>query len=164
MLNDRIIHERVLVAVCREIGPGIGSVNVRVEHGIVQVSGVVDTPAEYAAVERALWSVAEVRGIAQRLRVRRTFEGGPTDPTLADDVLRLLEREGRHGYRVHVQEGVVTVLGTFGQATDREAVSAIVASVRGVRGVWTAEDPDAAPPSGRLASSTLSSRIRPIWS
>ncbi|HZS58497.1 MAG TPA: BON domain-containing protein [Gemmatimonadaceae bacterium] len=140
MLKDRAIHERVLVAVCREIGAGIGSVNVRVEQGIVQVSGVVDTPAEYAAVEHAIWDVPEVRGIAQRLRVRRTFQGGPTDTTLAEDVLRVLEREGHGEYRVHVQEGVVTVVGQFRQPGDREMISAAVASVRGVRGVWTADD------------------------
>jgi BON domain len=162
MLRDRAIHERVLVAVCREIGPGIGSVSVRVEQGIVQVSGVVDTPAEYAAVERAVWGIPEVRGIAQRLRVRRTFEGGPTDTTLAEDVLRALEREGHTGYRVHVQEGVVAVRGRFDEPAERETISAAVASVRGVRGVWTTDDLEAASLAGQPKPSFVS-RIRTVW-
>ncbi len=158
MSRDRQLHEQVLVAVCRVLGPGIASVNTQVDNGIVQVSGVVDTPNERTAVERAIWSVPDVRAITQRLRSRRSYPEGPTDRTLASDVLALLAREGYQGLRVQVEEGKVTVLGRVGFGTERAALSAAVATVPGVRGVWL-DDAMEAPVSPSLAS-----RIRSIWS
>ena len=105
MSRDRQVHEQVIVAICRVLGAGIASVNTQVEHGIVQVSGVVDTPEERAAVERAIWSVPDVRAIVQRLRSRRSYPGGPTDRMLASEALALLPT----GLRVRVEDGTVTI-------------------------------------------------------
>ena len=157
MSRNRQLHEQVLVAVCRVLGPGVASVNTQVENGIVQVSGVVDTPDERTAVERAIWSIPEVRAITQRLRARRSYPEGPTDRTLATDVLALLAREGYGRLRIQVEEGKVTVLGRFDSSTDRAAISAAVATVPGVRGVWLNDAMDAPAPS------PLASRIRSIW-
>ncbi len=157
MSRDRQLHEQVTVAVCRVLGPGIASVNTQVENGIVQVSGVVDTPDQRTAVERAIWSVPNVQAIAQRLRARRSYPEGPTDRTLASDVLALLAREGHQRLRIQVEEGKVTVIGVFGRSTDRDAISAAVATVPGVRGVWLNDAMDAPAPS------PLASRIRSIW-
>jgi osmotically-inducible protein OsmY len=157
MSRDRQLHEQILVAVCRVVGSGIASVNTQVENGIVQVSGVVDTPDERSAVERAIWSVPNVRAITQRLRSRRSYPEGPTDRTLATDVLALLAREGYGRLRVQVEEGKVTVLGQFDSSTDRAAISAAVATVPGVRGVWLNDAMEAPAPS------PLASRIRSIW-
>ena len=147
MSRDRQLHEQILVAVCRVLGPGIASVNTLVENGIVQVSGVVDTPDERTAVEQAIWTVTDVRAITQRLRSRRSYPEGPTDRTLASDVLALLAREGHQGLRVQVEEGKVTILGRFGSSADQAAVSAAVATVAGVRGVWLNDAMDAPAPS-----------------
>jgi len=157
MSRDRQLHEQILVAVCRVVGSGIASVNTQVENGIVQVSGVVDTPDERSAVERAIWSVPNVRAITRRLRSRRSYPEGPTDRTLATDVLALLAREGYGRLRVQVEEGKVTVLGQFDSSTDRAAISAAVATVPGVRGVWLNDAMEAPAPS------PLASRIRSIW-
>jgi hypothetical protein len=157
MSRDRQLHEQILVAVCRVLGPGIASVNTHVENGIVQVSGVVDTPDERTAIEQAIWSIPDVRAITQRLRSRRSYADGPTDRTLAGDALALLAREGHGQLRVQVEEGKVTVHGRFDSSTDRAAISAAIATVPGVRGVWLDDAMDApAPPS-------LVSRIRSIW-
>lgn len=150
MSHDRQIHEQVLVAVCRILGQGIASVNTQVENGIVQVSGVVDTPDERAAVERAIWAVPDVRAITQRLRSRRTYAGGPSDRALAADVLALLDREGHTGLRVRVEDGTVTVIGQFASAAECDAMSASVATVPGVHGVWMDPTADQLPLPTRI--------------
>ena len=164
MSRDRQIHEQVLVAVCRVLGAGIASVGIQVENGVVQVSGVVDTPDDRGAVERAVWSVPDVRAITQRVRVRRSYPDGPTDRTVANNVLVLFEREGHKGLRVQVEEGVVTIIGRFNSPAGRAAASAAVATVPGVRGVWMSEEPGAAVNIETPSAAPLVSRIRSIWS
>lgn len=156
MSRDRRIHEQVIVAVCRVLGPSIASVGIHVENGIVQLSGVVDTPEERVAVERAVWSVEDVRAISQRLRARRSYANGPTDRELASDVLTMLACEGRTGLRVLVEEGVVTIVGRLDVPADRAATGAAVATVRGVRGVWMTEEAE-------TRANADPSRIRALW-
>jgi osmotically-inducible protein OsmY len=163
MSRDRHIHEQVTIAVCRVLGTGIASVGIQVEDSIVQVSGVVDTPEERTAVERAVWSVPDVRAITRRLRVRRTFANGPTDRRLASDVLALLVHEGESARRVLVEEGIVTILGTFASPITQAAIGAAVATVSGVRGVFMDEAWEDRAGAATTKPSPLSSRIRFSW-
>ncbi len=155
MSNDRRLHEQVLVAICRELGVDIQSVSARVESGVVSLSGIVDTPAELVAVERAVWGVSGIRGMTQRMRARRTFEGGPTNAELVLAVLNTVKRN----VRVRVEDGVVTLMGPFATAAERDGAAAAAASVAGVRGVSVADD------IGTTVSRrpTLVSRIRASW-
>ncbi len=155
MSDDRRLQEQVLVAVCRELGAGIQSVSARVESGIVSLTGIVDTPAELTAVEQAVWGVSGIRGMTQRMRTRRTFEGGPTDTALVLAVLNNVKRD----VRVRAEEGVVTLLGPFASAAERDRAAAAAASVVGVRGVSVADD------LGTTVSPrpTLVSRILASW-
>ncbi len=132
MLQDRAIHEQVLVALCRELDVGIETVSIRVDRGVVLLSGVVDTPAERQACERAAWGVPGVRALVQRLAVRRARPGGPTDRELAVAVLSALDARGRQDIRVRVQEGLVAIGGTFGSEDERDSLAGRLTAIPGV--------------------------------
>lgn len=138
MLRDLAIQEHVLRAIGSKLGVDMQTLGVRVYAGVVTLTGVVNTLAEREAVEQAAWSVNGVRAIAERLRVRRTYETGPSDTALALAVLQVLEHEPAAAGcrpRVRVDEGHVTVIGTFPPQTARDAIATAVATVAGVRGV-----------------------------
>jgi len=138
MIRDQAIQEQVVASIGRALGAHMETLGVAVYSGVVRLNGVVDTPAERAAVEQATWSVNGVRAIAERLRVRRTFDNGPSDTALALAVLRALEREPAASGcrpRVRVDEGHVTVIGAFAPYAPRDAIVTTVAAIAGVRGV-----------------------------
>lgn len=108
-----------------------------VSNGWVTIEGDVDYWSQREAVDRALRNLRGVRGIVNRVLVRRR------DPR-TDDVRqaveaalkRQAEREAED-VRLFVLGGRVVVTGAVHSSKDREAV---LGAIRGTPGVWAVED------------------------
>lgn len=111
---------------------------VLVKDGVVTVNGLVDTYLQKHAVERALYRVAGVRGVALDLEVRLAPEHRRSDAEIAQAALHAL---GWHSLvpndsvRVQVEDGWVTLTGEVDWGYQAGSAEQCVHSLMGVRGI-----------------------------
>jgi osmotically-inducible protein OsmY len=84
-LTDEMLARTAVDALAAGVRPIGRDVTIKVENGWVSLGGVVASPAEYTAVERALECLPGVRGMTSEVRVTGAGERAPatTFPPLA---------------------------------------------------------------------------------
>jgi osmotically-inducible protein OsmY len=114
---------------------GIG---VAVEKGVVTLTGHVRTYAEKVAVEKVLWRVKGVKGIAEEIEVRPAGSTNIHD----DNIVRLIVEQLKWNtevpediVKVKVQEGWVTLSGSVGWHYQKIAVASAIRGLHGVVGI-----------------------------
>jgi osmotically-inducible protein OsmY len=113
-------------------------IGVAVAHGVVTLTGRVDSEAEKKAAGQAAHHVEGVLDVANDLMVRIPFALGRTDADLAEAVRDALERSlGRAAAAIHstVYDAVVTLTGEVETAEASEAAVRATREVAGVRRV-----------------------------
>ncbi len=108
---------------------------VKVNEGVVALTGFVRTLEEHAAAERAVKRVTGVRAIANDLRIRAAEGTGHTDPELARAAAAAIERELPHSaqmIRIVVENGVVRLEGVVSRQYQKEYAQEALAGVPGV--------------------------------
>jgi osmotically-inducible protein OsmY len=141
MIEDT--HDAELkAAVLRELrlDPRINEtgIGVAVVHGVVTLTGRVDTEAEHKAAGQAVHRVEGVLDVANDLMVHVSFALGRNDTDLAEAVRAALERRAAAAAAtVHctVVDAVVTLTGEVDSLGDAEAAAQTVREVAGVRRV-----------------------------
>jgi osmotically-inducible protein OsmY len=112
-------------------------VGVAVEHGVVRLSGFVDTYAQKWAVERAAARVVGVRDVRNYLDVLPPQDPSREDRRIRRAAKRALAWDARvpHGVCGEVTGGVVRLRGGVERFAEREAAEEAVRNLVGVRDV-----------------------------
>ena len=113
-------------------------IGVEVRNGIVTLAGRVGSYAEKYAAERTAQRVTGVRGVAVELEVVLPGDSHRTDADIADAATRAIEWNAsipRGSVKVLVEDGCVTLSGDVPWAFAREAASACVRGLLGVKDV-----------------------------
>ncbi|HXT68770.1 MAG TPA: BON domain-containing protein [Vicinamibacterales bacterium] len=114
------------------------SIGVTVSHGVVTLSGRVESRGEAWRAEQAVYATAGVLGIANNLQV----DEGPTDDDsgIAEAAVDALTRYrgALGGVKVIASNGYITLAGVVPDIHLRGAAERSVRHLRGVRGVWNA--------------------------
>jgi osmotically-inducible protein OsmY len=113
-------------------------VGVAVSHGVVTLTGHLDTYAEKFAIERAASRVSGVHAVALELDVKLASNHVRSDTEIATAVelaLRWNTQVPAEKIRVKVEKGWVTLSGEVAWDYQRRAVKRAVQPLMGVRGV-----------------------------
>jgi len=106
-------------------------ISVKVDHGVVTLSGDVDWFYQRDEAERDVWRLSGVRDVVNMVKVRPHAQ--PTD--VEDRIRRALERsadlEASH-ITASVKEGTVTLRGTVGAWIERETAERAARAAPGV--------------------------------
>jgi osmotically-inducible protein OsmY len=114
------------------------AVKVAVRDGIVRLSGFVSSLAEKRAVERAVWHLRGVRGIAQEIEVLVPAARLHSDDEIAHGAVHLLRWDSQvpeGAVQVKVERGIVTLVGLVEQQFQKMAAEERVHRLPGVTAV-----------------------------
>ena len=126
VLNEQEIGEQVARVFAADSRIDPGEIEVRVENGVVYLSGAVDSAAERRAAEEATQSVPAVDGVVNNLGLRNFVER--TDHELAEAVRRSLARDiavDAGPVLVEARQGVVTLGGCVSSYRQKSAAENI---------------------------------------
>lgn len=130
---DQAVARLVRDALIDQLGKAaVAKLDATVEHGIVLLSGEVDT---LLAKQASVAAAEAIRGV--RAVVNEIFVDLPRrrDMAVADDIRRALETNALRGWRgvdVTVNKGIVTLTGTVDSGQEKQVASALAAGVAGV--------------------------------
>ena len=138
MSHDAKLQQAVLAEFKWEPSVTAAHIGVTANHGVVTLSGHVDSFAEKLAAETAARRVKGVRAVAEEIEVRLPFDAKRTDGEIAAAAVdRLLWNTSvpKHSVEVTVEQGWVTLSGQVDWFYQREAVEQDVRPLLGVVGV-----------------------------
>jgi len=133
---DARLKDAVLQALRRDPRVNEAEIGVAVEHGVVTLTGRVDSAAEKVAAQEAAHATAGVLDVANDIHVRVPFALGRSDTDLAADVRSALEKRlGASARLVHstVYDACVTLAGSVEAPREREDAERAVHRLCGVR-------------------------------
>ena len=113
-------------------------IGVTVAHGVVTLSGHVESYAQKLAAERAVQRIKGVRALAENLEVRYPSDGRKSDDQLAAQALSMIKWHAQllpDSIKVKVQNGVVTLTGEVDWQYQRKAAEASVRRLSGIMAV-----------------------------
>lgn len=138
MKTDSEVQHDVLVALEHEPTVDAAEIGVSVEDGIVTLNGTAGSfPERWAAGEAAL-SIADVRAVANEIKVGLIPGVERNDADIARSALNALEWNTyvpQDRVKVNVEQGWVTLEGTAEWRYQMEAAENAVRRMTGVRGV-----------------------------
>ena len=113
------------------------SVEVSVRHGVVSLSGLVDSYAVKWAIDRAVKRIVGVRHLRDNLHVRPPDTGAPNDRLIARtaDLALVWDARVPNGIRADVTDGVLRLRGEVQRFCQREAAEEAVRNLIGVRDI-----------------------------
>lgn len=136
--TDLGLHAAVSAAVRAALGMAAAEVTVVVRDGVVTLAGVVNTPAEKMAAERAAQRVQGVHAVAEELGIRSAHFAPVTDEMLARtavDALAAGVRPIGRDVTIQVENGWVSLGGAVASAAEYTAVERALECLPGVRGM-----------------------------
>lgn len=113
-------------------------IGVEVDHGVVTLTGTVDSYAKKHAAQQAAHRLAGVRDVANDIVVRPVGSKGRTDTEIAQAVRHALEWNAlvpADRIRSTVEQGEVKLEGSVDSWTEREEAARAIRSLAGVRAV-----------------------------
>lgn len=111
---------------------------IKVNAGVVALSGFVHTFYEKHLAERAVKRISGVKAVANDIEVRLIHAASLTDPEIAREALASLQRElgsAADTITPAVEHGYVTLEGSVAWHYQRERAASTVARIKGVKAV-----------------------------
>lgn len=135
--RDPQIHEDVRAELSIDQDEGSRSIEVSVRHGVVSLTGLVDSYAEKWAIDRAVRRIVGVRDLRDNLHVRPPDMASPNDRLIAGTADLTLAWDARvpNGIRADVIDGVLRLRGAVERFCQREAAEEAVRNLIGVRDI-----------------------------
>jgi osmotically-inducible protein OsmY len=136
-MTDEQLLQDVRKALARDRSIDTGEIVVSVHSGVVTLRGDVSNYAQKAAAERAAFSVAAVKAVANDVNVYMR-DGHPTDSEIAEAALSSLRCTTviwDDKITISVSDGWVTLQGSVRSDFERMAATHVVRDLTGVRGV-----------------------------
>ena len=138
MKTDASIQKDVLDQLRREPFLNAPEIGVAVKHGIVTLTGNVDTYGKKSAAENAAKKIAGVRAVAEEIQVGISPGFRKTDTEIAAAVATVLAWHiaiQADKIRIRVENGIVTLEGMVDWNFQRNAASDAIRNLAGVKRV-----------------------------
>lgn len=143
ILAEASLNERIRLDIMGELrrydGPGHDHVTIDVEHGIVTLTGHVNTFGKQFVAEQAALHASGVRAVADDLDVKTGGQALWQDPQIAEAVADLLEEDAaippESRPKVSVRNGTVVLRGSVDWPIQRRAAEVDTRLAPGVRHV-----------------------------
>jgi osmotically-inducible protein OsmY len=112
-------------------------IGVAVKDGVVELTGFVDTYAAKVAAERAAMRVANIKALANEIRVKVPASGERTDEEIARTAVNALNSYGSvfDGIKVEVDDGWITLRGAVEWQYQKRDAERAVRNISGVKGI-----------------------------
>lgn len=136
--DDRALKIQVEAALAWEPSVEEAHIGVAAEHGVVTLSGYVESEMQKWAAEQAVKRVPGVRGVVNKIEVKIPGTSHRTDVELAEDVIAALRSHASvpaDRIKVTVAEGWVTLEGVVDWQYQKDAAADAVRSLKSVVGV-----------------------------
>ena len=138
MTSDEALRQIVLTEL--EWTPSVNAthIGVAIRHGVVELTGHVESYAEKLAAEQCVQKIAGVKGVAQEINVRLPNHAMRADDEIADRAARVLSWDAMvppETIKVTVEKGWVTLRGEVARNYQRDVASHAVQKLSGVVGV-----------------------------
>jgi osmotically-inducible protein OsmY len=137
-MDDKKLRRDVIDELAFEPSLNAETIGVTAEHGIVTLSGHVESYPQKMAAERAVWRVKGVKGIAEEIEVRLPGHKRRADDEIAQRAVSILAWNTEvpaDAVKVRVSEGWVTLTGDVSWNHQRQAAERAVRELSGVVGV-----------------------------
>lgn len=138
MRTDLNLHAAVSGALRTTLGPAASKVTVNVQDGVVTLSGVVDTPDDKVAAERAMQREPGAHAVVVTLQVANGHGNATDDEGLAHRALDALTT-GEHPIGrdviIRVEKGWLILTGTVATTAEYAAVERALECVEGAHGM-----------------------------
>jgi osmotically-inducible protein OsmY len=138
MSEDSKLQQSVLAELAYEPSVTAGHIGVTADHGVIALSGYVDTYPQKHAAERAVRRVKGVMAVADEIAVRLPAESARPDASIAAAAIERLSWDSTipaDAIMVTVIDGWVTLSGDVDWYYQRDAAQVAVRSLTGVVGV-----------------------------
>jgi len=135
MKRDPEVHQDVRSEL-EVLDAGHRSVEITAHHGVVYLTGLVESYAHKWAIDRAVTRIVGVKDLRDHLHVRRP-DAAPDDGPIARAANHGLRWDARvpNGIRAEVTDGVLCLRGVVERFWQRVAAEEAVRNLRGVRDV-----------------------------
>jgi osmotically-inducible protein OsmY len=137
-MDDMKLRQNVSDELAFEPSLDATTIGVTAEHGIVTLSGHVDSYPQKLAAERAVWRVKGVKGLAQEIEVRLPGHKRRADDEIAQRAVNIIAWNTAipaDAVKVRVSEGWVTLSGEVSLNHQRAAAERAVRELSGVVGI-----------------------------
>jgi osmotically-inducible protein OsmY len=138
MNNDNQLQKSVQAELSWEPSITAAHIGVAAKEGIVTLTGHVNTYAEKHAAEKATGRVKGVKGVAEELEVRLSFETKRTDEEIAASAVDRLAWDvsvPRDSVKIRVENGWVTMTGQVDWNFQKDAANQDLRRLFGVVGI-----------------------------
>ncbi|MGC1303884.1 MAG: BON domain-containing protein [Caulobacteraceae bacterium] len=139
MTTDMQLQKDVLAEFQWEPSLTAGHIGVAADHGVVTLTGHVNSFAEKRAAETAAWRVKGVKGVAEEIEVRLPLETKRTDEEIAAAAIDRLAWNvslPKDAVKVLVADGWVTLTGQVDHFFQKEAATQDIRRLLGVVGLF----------------------------
>lgn len=135
--RDPEIHRDVRAELSIQSPEGRRSVQLSVRHGVVSLTGLVESYSEKWAIDRAVRQIVGVREVRDGLHVRPADGAAATDQELATAANSALHWDARvpNGVHANLIDGMVQLRGAVDRFHEREAAVEAVRNLVGVRDI-----------------------------
>lgn len=138
MKTDSEIQTDVMEELKWEPFLNAAEIGVAVKHGIVSLTGTVDSYAKKIAAEKAAKRVEGVKAVAEEIDVKLLNSSVRTDADIAEAILNLLKWHtaiDESKVKVKVENGWVTLEGLVEWIFEKTMVASSIENIIGVRGI-----------------------------
>jgi len=154
MRTDIEIKDDVMAQLKGEPALNAAMINVSVSHGVVTLTGEVDSYYKKMAAMDAIKVISGVRAIADDVHVGIYGGDSRTDTEIAEAAATAMSMHrdiDEKKIRISVDEGIVTLEGSVNWNFERRAVAEVIKGLKGVRGInnYVNVRPDVPPESIR---------------
>jgi osmotically-inducible protein OsmY len=136
--TDSHVENAVIDALIHAAAGHSGELGVEVQHGVVTLTGRVNSYAAKWAAERAVHGVPGVRAVVNHVEMHKSAAAAATDDELAQlvmDALLLDPTVPDHGIAITIGDGVITLRGKVDWLFQRQSAEEVVRRLPGVRDV-----------------------------
>lgn len=139
MKTDILIQNDVMDELQWEPFLNSSEIGVAVKHGVVTLSGIVDTYSKKLAAEKAAKRVAGVKAVAEDIQVGISPDDHKTDAEIAEAVVNTLKwhttiPDGK--ITIKVEDGIVKLEGEVEWEYERQNAKKAIQDLTGVRSVF----------------------------
>ena len=143
-VDDSTIASNVKAALVQDPATRASNISVNTIHGVVELTGFVDTPGQRHEAARVASSVAGVHSVDNELHVNTpngyapAVSSGLSDDAITSSVLSALSRDPttqNSPIKVSTERGVVQLAGFVSSNSVRDEAGSVAGSVQGVRSV-----------------------------
>lgn len=137
-MDDKQLRQDVSDELAFEPSLDAATIGVAAKHGIITLSGHVESYPQKLAAERAVWRVKGVKGIAQEIEVRLPGHKRRADDEIAQRAVNIIAWNTAipaDAVKVRVSEGWVTLSGEVSWNHQRAAAESAVRELSGVVGI-----------------------------